>query len=148
VLPRHAGTNASCLVQPGPEHVFDVAAAARVREPALDAAVGDDEQRRHLVDAEALDEVGALVDVDLVEDEGAVVLPPLEDLRDEALDAPAPSGELRVEEHEPWSRRSALPNGCGKLGHTPLQSTIEPGGSVQAAVHRSCTRRSHVVNRR
>jgi hypothetical protein len=45
-------------VQPGSEHVLDVPAAAWVREPPLDTSVGDDEQRRHLVDLEPPDEIG------------------------------------------------------------------------------------------
>src|SRR5581483_1748448 len=133
--------NASCLVQPGLEHVFDLAAPARVLEATLHAPVGDDEQRRYLLDAEALDEIGSLVDVDLVEDEGAVVLAPLEDLRDEALDAPAPSAELRVEEDEPRPSGCALLDGYSSLGQfDPLHSAFEPSGALRATVDPWCTR--------
>jgi hypothetical protein len=87
-------------VQPGFQHVLDVTAAARVREPALDATFGHDEQRRRLLDTESLDEVGTLVDIDLVEDERSVVLATLEYLGDEAFNPAATSAHLGVEEHQ------------------------------------------------
>jgi len=49
----------------------------------------DDEERRRRRDAEALDEVRALLLVDPVELERAVVAPALEDLGEEPLGAPA-----------------------------------------------------------
>jgi hypothetical protein len=58
-----------------------------VLEACLDASLGDDEERRHLVDAKPLGEVGSLFNVDRVEEEGAVVLAVLEYLREVALHA-------------------------------------------------------------
>jgi hypothetical protein len=56
-------------------------------EAALDAAIRDDEQCGHLVDAEALRKVGPRLDIDLAEDKGAVILPPLEHLNTRGLSA-------------------------------------------------------------
>src|SRR5262249_45098276 len=56
--------------------------------------------RRHLLHPELLGEVGAPVDRHPHELEGVVVAPPLQHLRDEALDAAAATRERREEEHE------------------------------------------------
>jgi hypothetical protein len=53
----------------------------------LDALVGDDQKCWHGVDAEAFGEVGSLVDVDTVEEEGAVVGTALEQMCEVALDS-------------------------------------------------------------
>jgi hypothetical protein len=71
--------------QPGAQHYLDVAAAFRAFEACLDPAVGDDEERRHFLDPEALGEFGLLVDIHRVEDEGAVVVAALEHLGEVAL---------------------------------------------------------------
>jgi hypothetical protein len=52
----------------------------------------DDEERRHELDPESVEQVGALVLVDAVDPEGPVVAAALEHLREEALDAPAVAG--------------------------------------------------------
>jgi hypothetical protein len=51
----------------------------------LDATVGDNEQRRNLVDAEPHCEVGPLLDIDAVFDKGVVVLAALQHLGEVAL---------------------------------------------------------------
>ena len=79
-----------------------------MRESAVDVAVGDDEERRNLVDPEALDQVRMLVHIDRVEHERRVVLASLEHLGDEALDATAAAADPGVEEDEPGSRRNSL----------------------------------------
>jgi hypothetical protein len=90
-----------------------------VREAVADAALGDDEERRHLVDPEALGEVWMLVHVHRVEDERSVIPAPLEYLGDEPFDAAAASAHLGVEEDESRARRRALRYGYGSLGHSP-----------------------------
>ncbi len=75
-------------VQPGLQHFLDVATASGCLRRPLDATVRYHEQRRNLIDAEALRQAGLLIDVDGMEDEGAVVLAPLEHLRDVPLNAP------------------------------------------------------------
>lgn len=74
----------------------------------MHAAVGDDEEGWNLLDPEALDELGMLVDVDLVEHERFVIPAALEHLGDEALDAPAATALFRVEEHESRPGERAL----------------------------------------
>ena len=83
----------------------------------LDAAVGDDEQRRCLFDAEALGQIWTFVHLDLDELERAVVLAALEHLRDEALDAPAAAAHSRVEEDEPRFCGRLLFGCNGNLAH-------------------------------
>jgi hypothetical protein len=56
-------------------------------EASLDAPVVDDYERWHPVDSEALCEVGVFVGVYVVDVERVVVLPPLQDLGEVALDA-------------------------------------------------------------
>jgi hypothetical protein len=78
----------------------------------LDTTVGDHQQRWHLLDPEVLGQVGPLIDIDLAEDEGAVVLSPLEHLGEEAFDPSAGTVELGVEEDE--------------LGHLEETFVLEP----------------------
>jgi len=68
----------------------------------------DDEERRRRRDAEALDEVRALLLVDPIELERAVVAPALEDLSEEPVDAPAGAGRWRIEKDQ-----TRLPLGGG-----------------------------------
>jgi hypothetical protein len=81
-------------VQPGIEHFLDGAAPAGMGEASLDAPFVDDYQGRHFVDSEARCEVGVFADVDLVDDECAVVFPPLEYLGEVALGAPRGAVQL------------------------------------------------------
>jgi hypothetical protein len=84
-------------------------------EATLDTTIGDDEQRWHFVDAETLCEVGPLIDIHVADEEGAVVLAPLEHLGYVALHAPASTVELGVEEDEPRVRLSAMLHGADSL---------------------------------
>jgi hypothetical protein len=86
-----------------------------VFETTLHSAICDDEQRWHFLDAEALREVAPLIHIDLTEDEGAVVFAPLQHLRDVALDTPASTVELGVEEDEPRARLRGLLDGPDSL---------------------------------
>src|SRR5262245_35288094 len=89
------------LVKPGGEEAFDVAAAARLLEAACDGAALDDDQRRHGLDAEPLQQVRALLLRDPHDMERAMVPAALQHLRQEALDPPTMAGQCRVEEDEP-----------------------------------------------
>ena len=90
--------------EPGREERLDLPAAARFLELRPDLLRLDDDERGQLDDAEALGEVGPLLVVDAVERERPVVAAALEDLREEALDAAAVPGQVRVEEDEPGLR--------------------------------------------
>src|SRR6476619_6469238 len=61
--PRRAPATvaAPASLEPRREERLDLLAAAGLDETAAHPLVGDDEQRRHAVDTEALDEVAALV---------------------------------------------------------------------------------------
>src|SRR5262249_41366847 len=73
-------------------------------DPALDAAgnpaIVDDDDRRHLVHAEALRELRLLIDVDRPAPERLVVLPGLQHLIHEPLDTPARARPARREVHQ------------------------------------------------
>ena len=69
------------------QEALDLPAAARPLEAGAHDLVLDDDERRHRRDAEALDEVRALLLVDPVELERAVVASALQYLGEEALDA-------------------------------------------------------------
>src|SRR5262249_31318635 len=86
--------------QPWLELLLELAAAARRGDRPPQLASLDDADRRHLRDAELLREIRPPLDGDAHEVERVVVLPPLEHLGDEALDAPAAPGERGVEEDE------------------------------------------------
>lgn len=73
--------------QPGSEEPLDVSAATRSLEAALDALSLDHHDRGQLADVKALSEVGVLIDVDVLQLERLVVTPPLQHLREIALDA-------------------------------------------------------------
>jgi hypothetical protein len=88
-------------VQPGREKPLDVAAAARPLQARSDLPSLDDDERRQLVDGEALDEIRPFFARDAVQPERAVVPAALQDLSEEALDSPALAGEGGVEEDEP-----------------------------------------------
>ena len=89
------------LIQPGGEEALDLAAAARPLEPRCDGLALDDDERRHLGDPEALDEIGPVLLGDTEDPEGPVVSAPLQDLGQKALDAAALTGQARVEEDQP-----------------------------------------------
>jgi predicted oxidoreductase len=88
-------------VEPGSEKALDLPAAARALEAGADDLVLDDDEGRHRVDPKALDEVGALLLVDAVELERAVVPAALEHLREEPFGTTAGAGNGRIEEHQP-----------------------------------------------
>jgi hypothetical protein len=88
-------------VQPGGEEALDLSAAAGPLEAAGDGAALDDEQRRHALDSEALEQVGAFLLRDSHERESAVVAATLQHLREESLDTPTMAGQCRVEEDKP-----------------------------------------------
>ena len=85
---RGGTTGSPTLFEPGREEALDLAAAAGTHEATADELVLDDDERRHRCDAEPFDEVRALLLVDPVELERAVVAPALEDLGEEPVDAP------------------------------------------------------------
>jgi len=76
-------------VEPGREEAFDLPAPTRPLEAGADDFVLDDDESRHRLDAEALDEVRPLLLVHPVQLERAVVPPPLEHLGEEPLGATA-----------------------------------------------------------
>ena len=76
-------------MEPGREEALDLAAAARPLKAGADDLVLDDDEGRHRLDAEALDEVGTLLLVHPVQLEGAVIPAPLENLGEEPLGATA-----------------------------------------------------------
>jgi hypothetical protein len=97
-----------------------------MREAVTDAPVGDDEERRNLVDPEALGQVRMLVHIDRLEHERCVVVASLEHLGDEALDATAAPAHPGVEENETRPCRRALRYGFGSLCHiSPFESTAD-----------------------
>src|SRR4051794_3364948 len=85
------------LAEPGGEEERDLRAAARRDEASADGAAVDDDERRHLLDAKALEQVRPLLLDDVLDEERVVVAPALEDLGEEAVYALAPSGALRAE---------------------------------------------------
>src|SRR5207244_4060070 len=89
------------LLEPGRQEALDLAAAARLLEPGLHDFVLNDDERRHRLYAESLDEVRPLLLVNTVELEGAVVAPALENLGEEPFDATTGARDRRIEEHEP-----------------------------------------------
>src|SRR5205814_2241455 len=74
--------------------------AARPLEAGPHDLVLDDDERRHRLHAEAPHEVGALLLVDAIEPERAVVAAALKNLGEEPFDAPAGAGDGRIEEHQ------------------------------------------------
>jgi len=88
-------------VQPGSEEALDLLAAARPFEPAFDGFVLDDDERRHGLDSETLEQIRVLLLGDPHHVERSVVAPPLEHLREETFDPPAVPRQRRVEEDEP-----------------------------------------------
>src|SRR5215212_10456637 len=95
-----------CLVQPGGEEPFDVAAAARRLEPPRHCLALDDDQRRHRLDPEVLEEIRTLFLGHADDLERPVVAATLENLREEPLDTPTMAGQCRMEEDE-----AGLPQG-------------------------------------
>jgi hypothetical protein len=88
-------------LQPGREEALDLPAAARPLEARAHGLAFDDDEGRHGGDREALDEVGALLFVDAVELERAVVAASLEYLGEEPFDTATGARDRRVEEDEP-----------------------------------------------
>src|SRR6266404_4444001 len=80
--------NVKRLLEPGREHARELAAAARLDDACADTPTVDDEQRGNRSDAEALDEVGALVGIDAHDLERVVVLEPLKHLGEKPVGAP------------------------------------------------------------
>ena len=80
------------------EHRLDPRRGRAPVEPRDDALLDDERERRHLLDAEALGEVGPVVDVDLAHAEPAAFLP--RDVREQALHPPGRAGAARGEEDE------------------------------------------------
>lgn len=81
--------------------LFELPAAARRDDRATQLPADHQANGGYFLDPELLGQVGALVDRHSYQLEGLVVLPPLQHLRDEPLDAAAPTGDRRVEEDEP-----------------------------------------------
>jgi hypothetical protein len=77
-------------------------------QASLDASFVDYYQRRHFVDLEARCEVGMLANLHVVDDERAVIPPPLKYLGEVALDAPRGAVQLRVEKDKTRLRRVGL----------------------------------------
>ena len=81
----------------------------RLLAASANAALLDDDDRRHLLDREASREVRPPLGVDVVDEERRVVSPLLEDLSKEAFDASGEPGCLRTEHqqgrtaHRPWN---------------------------------------------
>ena len=88
----------------GREEPLDLTASARLRELRAHALALHDDESRHRVDTEPLDQIGPLPAVDAVELERAVVPSALQNLREESLDAAAAARDAGMEEHEPRLR--------------------------------------------
>src|SRR4051812_29904664 len=104
--------------KPRAQQQLDVAAAARRDEPAADTVAVHDHQRRHLVDAEAVHELGVLFHLDPVYPERVVVPAPLEHLGEVAVDAPRLPRALGVEDDEP--REDGGAEGLGAHSAAPV----------------------------
>ena len=76
------------LLEPGRQETLDVAATARALQSRCDRAILDDDQRRHRLDLEMLQQVRPLLLGDTHELERPVIPPPLKNLREEALNTP------------------------------------------------------------
>lgn len=132
------------LLQPGRQHRLDIATPTRALEAT--EAICEDDEGRHLVDAEALRKVGPRLDIDLAEDKGAVVLPPLEHLCDEAFDAAASTVHLRAEQDEKRACPSSVCEGADSLGAELLTRVQDPraiGCRGRARHQRACLVQRH-----
>jgi hypothetical protein len=89
------------LLQPGGEEALDVAAAARPLEAPRDGTPLHDDQGRHRLDLEVLQQVRALLLRDADDLERPVVAPSLQHLGKEPLHTSTMSGQCRVEEDQP-----------------------------------------------
>jgi hypothetical protein len=98
------------LAEPGRQEAFDLPTGGRLLQAALDALPRDDRQRRRRADLEALDQIGALICIDLIQLERAVISSALEDLCEKALHAAAAAGGRRVEEDKTGLNLRAI---CG-----------------------------------
>ena len=121
-----SASGASRLAKPGSEELLDLPAPARHLETSCNTAALKHEEGGDRRDAEALDEVRPLLRVDAIERERLVVLPPLEHLRDEALDPTAAPGRRREEIHEPGTLRP-LANCLDCLGHVSDLRIVQGG---------------------
>ena len=91
----------SYLLEPGLQEAFDVAAATGSLEAPGDPAAVDDDERRHRLDLEVLEQIRALFLGDMDDVERPVVPSPLQNLSEEPLDAPTMAGQCRVKEDQP-----------------------------------------------
>src|SRR5207237_4208999 len=90
--------------QPGREELLDLAAAARRDEACRHALALEHADRRHGLDAEALEQLRTFLLRDGVEQERRVVAPTLKHLGEESLHAAAAAGRVRMEEAQTWLR--------------------------------------------
>src|SRR5207302_1155070 len=89
--------------------------------------VRDDDERRDRLDLEPLDQFGVGVGVDAQELEGVVIGPPLQNLREETLDATAASRRRRMEEEQARLRADDLvPRGLVRLSRLRRHAASMP----------------------
>ena len=90
----------SFLLEPGLQEAFDVAAAARPLQAPRDTPPVDDDEGRHRLDLEVLEQIRALFLGDMDDVERAVVPAPLQYLGEKPFDAPTMAGQRRVKEDQ------------------------------------------------
>src|SRR5262249_48502113 len=95
------------LLEPGREEHLYLTAALRKLEPRAHRPVLDHDERRHVLDREPLEELGPLLLRDRHESEGLVVVPALEHLGEEPLDAATATRGVGIEERQPQILRRA-----------------------------------------
>src|SRR5437867_259976 len=102
-------------VEPGCEERLDLAATAGAFQFRADGLALDDDECRHHIDAEPVDEVRPLLLGDAVETERLVVSSPLQNLGEESFDAPTGARHAGVEEDE--SRLRCWTRSRGRCSH-------------------------------
>ena len=107
-----SGPPSGLLVEPGREEALDVPAASWPLEAGRDGLVLDDDEGRHRLDLEPLEQVRMLLFRDHHDVERAVVAPPLQHLGEEPFHAPAVTRQARMEEDEPGLVRERGDSHC------------------------------------
>ena len=87
-------------MEPGREERLDLPRASWLFEPGADRLPLDDDEGGHDADRELREEVRPLLEGDAIERERHMVAPTLQNLRQEAVDAPAAARESGMEKDE------------------------------------------------